>query len=280
MVKPIFEAKGISYRYPDGRLGLAETSLAVARSESVVILGANASGKTTLLQLLAGLVFSASGTIEAFGKTLSERLLLGGEFARSFRQRVGVLFQDTDAMLFNPTVYEEIAFGPLQLDLSPEEVCRRVEETIAMFALESIAQQPPHRLSGGERKRVALAAMLAVSPEVLLLDEPTSGLDPRSQRWFVELANELRGMGKTMVTTTHDLHVADEIADRVIVLDERHGVAAEGRPSEILIDIDLLLSVNLVHQHAHVHDGIVHVHPHSHLHMHDHHAGDTHESGR
>jgi len=270
MVREVFRLHDVAYGYPDGRVGVAGVSLSVAKGESVVVLGANASGKTTLLQLLAGLVFPASGSIEAFDEPLTEAVLREGRFARSFRQRVGVLFQDTEAMLFNPTVYDEIAFGPLQLDLPEEEVRRRVDEMAALFGLGPVMQQPPHQLSGGERKKVALAAILAASPEVLLLDEPTSGLDPRSQRWFVELAGELRGMGKTLVTTTHDLHVADEIGDRVVVLDEQHRAAADGRPRDILTNLDLLLSVNLVHEHAHVHDGIIHVHPHSHAHEHPH----------
>jgi cobalt/nickel transport system ATP-binding protein len=271
MVTSVFELKGASYRYPDGRTGIAYASLAVAEGESLVILGANASGKTTLLQLLGGLIFPGSGEVRAFGEPLTEAALERPGLNARFRQRVGILFQDADAMLFNPTVYDEIAFGPLQLDLSPDEVRRRVDDMIALFGLAAIADQPPHRLSGGERRKVALAAILAVSPEALLLDEPTSGLDPRSQRWFVELVQELRSTGKTLVTTTHDLHVADEIADRIIVLSEDHTIAAEGPRDAILTDLELLLSVNLVHEHTHLHDGVIHLHPHTHLHLHDHH---------
>ena len=270
MVRPVFRAESVVYRYPDGRLGLAEASLTVAPSESVVILGANATGKSTLLHLLAGLIFPAEGSVAAFGTVLTESALRDGEFARAFRQRVGVLFQDTDAMLFNATVYDEIAFGPLQLDLSERDVRRRVDEMLELLELRAVAQQSPHALSGGEKKKVALAVLLAVSPEVLLLDEPTGALDPRLQRWFVELAGELRRMGKTLVTATHDLHVAEEIADRVVVLGEDHRIAAEGPPLVILRDLELLLSVNLVHQHAHIHDGALHIHPHTHLHVHDH----------
>jgi len=270
MVKPAFELTEVSYRYPDGRAGLVNASLAVGEGESLVVLGANASGKTTLLQLLGGLIFPDSGSVEAFGAPLTAAALERPEFASAFRQRVGILFQDTDAMLFNPTVSDEIAFGPLQLDLPADEVRRRVDDMLALFGLEAIAQQPPHQLSGGERRKVGLAAILAVSPQVLLLDEPTGGLDPRSQRWFVEMVEELRGMGKTLVTTTHDLHVADEIADRIIVLGEQHTIAAEGPRHDILTDLELLLSVNLVHEHSHLHDGVIHVHPHTHLHLHEH----------
>jgi len=269
-VTHLFELETVTYRYPDGRVGVEEASLALGEAESLVILGANASGKSTLLRLLAGLSFPAAGSARAFGRELTEEALRAGEFARSFRQRVGVLFQDPDAMLFNPTVYDEIAFGPLQLDLSPEEVRRRVADMLDLLGLEAISDQPPHALSGGEKKKVALASLLAVSPQVLLLDEPTTGLDPRFQRWFVEFAVELRRLGKALVTSTHDLHIVEEIGDRVIVLGEDHSIAAAGTPREILSDLPLLLSVNLVHEHAHLHEGQLHIHPHTHLHGHEH----------
>ena len=270
MVTEVFRAGGISYSYPDGRLGLAEASFGVAEGESLIVLGANASGKSTLLHLLAGLVFPAAGEVQAFGTRLTEAALRDGEFARRFRQRVQLLFQDADAMLFNPTVYDEIAFGPLQLDLPVDDVRQRVEEMVALLGLGKVTQQPPFALSGGEKKKVALAALLAVSPEVLLLDEPTTGLDPRFQRWFVEIALELRELGKTLVTATHDLHIVPEIGDRVLVLGEDHRIAAAGTPPDILGDVDLLLQVNLVHEHAHIHDDAIHLHPHAHLHEHEH----------
>jgi len=270
MVTPVFKVEAASFIYPDGRVGVSETSLEVSSGDSLVILGANASGKSTLLRLLSGLAFSSAGLVYAFDTRLTEDALRDGEFLRRFRQRVALLFQDADAMLFNPTVYDEIAFGPLQLDLAADRVRQRVEDMLNLLGLRGIAHQPPHALSGGEKKKVALAALLAVSPEVLLLDEPTAGLDPRFQRWFVELAVELRNQGKTLVTATHDLHIVPEIGDRVIVLTEDHRIAATGRPQEILTDLGLLLSVNLVHQHAHLHDGELHLHPHAHLHDHAH----------
>jgi cobalt/nickel transport system ATP-binding protein len=270
VVTPVFEVESASYHYPDGRIGLAETSLVVGERESLVVVGANASGKSTLLSLLGGLLFATTGRVRGFGKELTEKALEDGEFARSFRQRVGVLFQHTEAMLFNPTVYDEIAFGPLQLDLTQEEVRRRVEDMLDLLGLRSVADQPPHLLSGGEQKKVALGAILAVSPQVLLFDEPTTGLDPRFQRWFVEFAVELRRAGKTLVTATHDLHIVEEISDRAIVLGEDHRIAAEGAPHDLLTNLPLLLRVNLVHEHAHIHDGELHIHPHTHLHGHGH----------
>jgi cobalt/nickel transport system ATP-binding protein len=271
MVTSLFEVSSVSYRYPDGRPGLSEMSLSVAERESLVILGANASGKSTLISLLGGLAFPTSGSVRAFGAELTESALEDGDYARAFRRRVGVLLQDTDAMLFNPTVYDELAFGPLQLDLSPGQVRQRVEDILQLLNLHSVSQQPPHLLSGGEQRKVALGAILSTSPDVLLLDEPTAGLDPRFQRWFVEFAVELRRLGKTLVIATHDLHIVEEVGDRVMVLGEDHRMAAVASPHEILIDLDLLLSVNLVHEHTHVHDGELHIHPHAHLHA-DHHS--------
>lgn len=270
MVGEVLRLNSVSYTYPDGRLGLADATVSVGAGESLVIVGANASGKSTLLRLLAGLVFPSGGEVIAYDTTLSETVLRNGPFAQSFRQRVALLFQDADAMLFNATVYDEIAFGPLQLDLASDQVRRRVDDMLDLFGLQPIAQQPPHALSGGEKKKVALAALLATSPEALLFDEPTAGLDPRFQRWFVEIAVELRRIGKTLVTATHDLHIVPEIGDRVIVLGEDHRIAALGAPSEVLSDLDLLLSVNLIHAHAHPHDSGVHLHPHAHLHEHGH----------
>lgn len=270
MVNEVFRLDSVSYSYPDGRPGLIEASLAVGAGESLLVLGANASGKSTLLRLLAGLAFPSAGEVRAFGAPLTEAALREGASAASFRQRVGVLFQNAEAMLFNPTVREEIAFGPLQLELSAEEVRARVEDLLDLCGLRAIAEQPPHALSGGEKKKVALAAALAVSPEVVLFDEPTAGLDPRFQRWFVEMAQGLREAGKTLVTATHDLHIVPEIGDRVIVLGEDHRLAAVGAPAEVLSDVGLLLSVNLVHAHAHWHEGELHLHPHTHLHDHEH----------
>ncbi len=267
---PVFALDGVSYSYPDGRLGLSEATLSIPAGESLIVLGANASGKSTLLRLLAGLALATSGTVQAFGEALTERRLEEVRLAADFRRRVGVLFQDTDVMLFNPTVYDEIAFGPLQLALSPEQVRTRVDDMLELLGLQSVAQQSPHALSGGERRKVAFAALLATSPEVLLLDEPTASFDPRFQRWFVELAVELRRMGKTLVTATHDLHIVEEIGHRVIVLGEDHRIAAEGLPHAILSNLGLLHSVNLIHAHAHPHDGERHEHPHAHLHEHEH----------
>jgi len=261
---PLFELSEISYSYPGGQPALEEVSFSVWPRESIVIVGANASGKSTLLHLLDGLIFPVSGSIRAFGEILSLRRMETADFVQQFRRKVGLVFQEAEAQLFCPTVKEEIAFGPLQLGLSREEVQKRVEETLLMSDLAGIEDRPPYSLSGGEKKKVALACVLAIEPEVLLLDEPTGDLDPRSQTWLVELLAGLRETGKTIISATHDLSIVEEIADRVLVLGEDHRLKAEGRPEAILNDSDLLLEVNLIHEHAHVHAGLEHRHPHGH----------------
>jgi cobalt/nickel transport system ATP-binding protein len=252
------------YDYAEGIPALAGVSLAVSAGERIVILGANGCGKTTLLKLLAGLLFPQRGTYRAFGREITERLLSRDRFGMFFRKEVGVLFQNVDAQLFNATVEEEIAFGPLQFHDPLEVVHRKVRESLDRFGLIGLAGRPPFALSGGEKKKVALAAMLAVDPQVLLLDEPTNGLDPRSSRILVDLIMEAQERGKTVVTSTNDLHIVSEIAGRVVVLSEDRRVLASGTPEAILQDRSILRAANLLHRHRHAHEGIWHEHEHEH----------------
>jgi cobalt/nickel transport system ATP-binding protein len=165
---------------------------------------------------------------------------------------------------------DEIAFGSLQLGCSQEEALEKSQEMMKMLGLEKIAHRSPHQISGGEKKKVALASMLAINPDVLLLDEPTGGLDPRTQVWLVEVLGELHSIGKTIITATHDLSILEEIADRAFVMEEGHTITAAGSPKEILDDFDLLLRVNLIHEHVHSHEEFLHSHKHLHFFTHRH----------
>jgi len=254
--KAIFELAGVAFDYPSGEKALQGIDLTIDRNEKVVLLGANGSGKSTLLKILNGLLFIKAGTIKAFGQDLSEKSLASEEFSFDFHRRVGFVFQNSDAQLFNSNVWEEIAFGPVQLGLPEKEVRRLVDDMIAMLGLEHLQQRPPFRLSGGEKKLVALASVLVLDPEVLLLDEPTNGLDPRTQRKLIRIIQQLSASGKTIISTTHNLEIVSEIADRVLVFSENHQLVAEGLCAEILSNIDLLAQVNLI-------DAEFHVHPHA-----------------
>ena len=268
----IYDLRRVEFVYGEAHRALQSVDLRLKPGERIAILGSNGCGKSTLLQIMDGLLFPTAGEAYAFGQELTEEIFRKASFTAFFRQRVGLLFQNPDVQLFCPTVFDEIAFGPLQLDLPREEVLHQCREMIRMLNLEKIAHRSPHQLSGGEKKKVALASVLAVNPDVLLLDEPTAGLDPRTQVWLVEVLGELHSMGKTIITATHDLSILEEIADRAYVMAEDHAIVADGASGEILDDLELLLRVNLIHEHAHEHEGFVHRHGHFHAfsHRHDH----------
>jgi cobalt/nickel transport system ATP-binding protein len=260
----IFELKDVGFNYPSGEKALEGINLTIKRGEKVALLGANGSGKSTLLKLLNGLLFIREGTLKAFGQVLSEKSLANEEFSFAFRRRVGFVFQNSDAQLFNSNVWEEIAFGPVQLGLPEAEVHRLVDEVVAMLGLERFLQRPPFKLSGGEKRLVALASVLSLNPDVLLLDEPTSGLDPRTQRKLIHLLQQLNKAGKTIIVATHNLETVEEIADRALIFSEDHHLVADGPCEEILSNIDLLIKANLVdeefHLHPHGHQTLIHAH--------------------
>ena len=267
---PVFETRNLTYRYDEGQIALDGVNLSIRVGESVAILGSNGSGKSTLLKLLDGLYFPASGEICAFGQPLSEQNLAEEAFNFDFRRRVGLVFQDSDVQLFSPSVWDEVAFSPLQLGFTVGEVERRVADALQALRIEKLSGRAPHRLSGGEKKRVAIASVLSLNPQVWLLDEPTAGLDPRSQSWLIDFILEQRQAGKTMVTATHDLSIVEEIADRIYILDEAHQLVAEGAPGDLLKDTDLLVACNLVHAHRHHHPAGEHAHVHTHMQRHKH----------
>jgi cobalt/nickel transport system ATP-binding protein len=226
-----FDIAGVHYGYR-GVPALAGLSLTIPLGARVALIGANGSGKSTLLRLLDALCFPDAGTIRAFGEPLNEQVLEDEARAHAFRRRVGFVFQDSNTQLFNPTVFDELAFGPLQLGWPKSEIRRRIDEILEMFAIGELRHRSPHRLSGGEKKRVALAAVLITRPEVVLFDEPTAALDPQSQTTIIDFLGR-RGGGMTFVTATHDLSTVKDIADHCILL-EAGRVAAEGSPSAMV----------------------------------------------
>jgi cobalt/nickel transport system ATP-binding protein len=243
--------------------------------EQIAIMGANGSGKSTLLSVLNALIYPTSGELYAFGNAVKEEVftsLDGNEFGRYFRKKVGFLFQNADVQLFSSTVFDEIAFGPLQLGLPKEEVTKRTEEVMAMMDISTLTDRAPHTLSGGEKKKVCIASILSVNPDVLLLDEPTAGLDPRTQLWLIELLQDLAQAGKTIITATHDLDIIEQISTRAIVFGEDHTIKADSHCTKVMNDLDLLLSANLIHRHMHRHGRLMHEHLHRHEgeHYHEH----------
>ena len=249
---------------------LCGINLEIEKGEKIAVIGSNGSGKSTLLHILDGLLFADKGNVAAFGHSLTEEALNNGEFSRDFRRKVGYVFQNPDVQLFCPDVWEEVTFGPAQLDIPKEEIIKRTKGILKEMGIEHLKERLPYDLSAGEKKKVAIASILAVDPEVLLLDEPTAELDPRSSRHMVEAIIQAHNKGKTIITATHDMHILPEIADKIYILSEEKKIAGFGPADKILQDKDLLERYNLIHTHTHRHPEITHTHPHLHLDQHDH----------
>lgn len=274
----IFNLQKVMYSYATGSAVLRDVTLDFRAGERTVVLGANGTGKSTLLSLLNGLVFPTSGSVTAFGRTLSEEAFEDRPFSTDFRKRVAFVFSNPDVQLFSATVWDDIAFGPLQLGLHEKKIREIVSGLLESLNIGDLAERAPHTLSDGQKKKVAIASSLATDPDVLLLDEPTSGLDPRTQVWLIEILHELHKKGKTIISATHDLSIADDIADRAVVISEDHTIAADGAFHEVIANDELLLRVNLIHEHAHYHGDTAHVHRHGHFgHIHEH-GGTMHDT--
>lgn len=265
-ISPVFELKDVSYAYRPGEPALRGVNLRIAAGERLALLGPNGCGKSTLQKVLAGLVFP-DGRVTAFGRDITAPAFKDKDFAAAFRRKVGFVFQNSDVQMFCASVLDEVMFGPLAMGLPPDEARHRAEETMAYIGILALAERLPHHLSGGEKKKVAIAAVLAVNPDVLILDEPTNGLDPRTQRWVLESLADLAAAGKTIITATHHLDIVGELAERVVVMAEGHTIIADGSPAAILENRELLLAANLIDERYHVHlhgaDGHVHIHRHS-----------------
>jgi cobalt/nickel transport system ATP-binding protein len=263
----MFQVDQVTFRY-GSVVALNKVSLDIQEGRRSALLGANGSGKSTLLRMLDGLCFPDSGAISFRGDKIDPLTLEDDKFAQAFRRRVGLVFQNPDVQLFNPTVFDEVAFGPLQMRWSKNDIRDRVESTLETLEITHLKDRPPHRLSGGEKKRVAIASVLVLDPEVLLLDEPTAALDPRSQSQIIDL---LIGWGdgkKTVITATHDLGLVEDIADDCFLL-QNGTLVAHGAPAGILENESLLRGSNLIHEHRHSHPGLgieagIHTHPHTH----------------
>ncbi len=262
----IYELTNMSYQYSDGKTALQDLNLTVAAKERLVLLGPNGCGKSTLQKILAGLIFASSGHVTAFGADIQLQSMKDKRFSTAFRRKVGFVFQNSDVQIFCTSVLDEIMFGPLAMGMNFAQAKERAEELLSFTGISALAHSSPHHLSGGEKKKVAIAAVLAVNPEVLIFDEPTNGLDPRSQRWIIDTINQLNQAGKTIILATHYLELVPELADRVVVLDDNHRIIASDKPETILADRELLLTANLIdpryHLHLHGTDRHVHVHLH------------------
>jgi cobalt/nickel transport system ATP-binding protein len=232
---PTLDIKELSYAYPDGHRALRSVSLRLCPGEKVALVGPNGAGKSTLLVHLNGIIERQSGSIEICGLELNRKTI-----AR-VRAMVGLVFQSPDDQLFSPTVFDDVAYGPVYQGLQPREVQARVDEALRMVHMEAYIKRVSHHLSVGEKKRIAIATVLSMKPDVLVLDEPTAGLDPRARRTLIEL---LRELPQTMIVATHDLPLVKELLPRTVIMDEGQ-IVADGLTKEILANPELLAAHGL-----------------------------------
>jgi cobalt/nickel transport system ATP-binding protein len=233
-LEPIIEVFQLSYQYPDGRTALSEINLKVFPGEKLALVGANGAGKSTLLMHLNG-IFSGKGKIRVDGMELNKSNL------GKIRALVGVVFQNPDDQLFSPTVFEDVAYGPIYQGLDKTYVKARVDEALNEVHMIEYADRNPYHLSGGEKKRIAIATVLSMQPKILLFDEPTAGLDPRARRESIEL---LETLPQTMLIATHDLEMTRQLTTRMVIL--KHGHIVQDAPTgQVLAQPDLLFANDL-----------------------------------
>ncbi|MEU6844477.1 ABC transporter ATP-binding protein [Streptomyces sp. NPDC046716] len=224
------DVSGLAFAYPDGHQALFGVDFSVARGERVALLGPNGAGKTTLVLHLNGILTGGAGTVKVAGMPVDKRNMA------EIRRKVGIVFQDPDDQLFMPTVREDVAFGPAAAGMKGAELEARVRKALSLVGMEEYADRPPHHLSFGQRRRVAVATVLAMEPEILVLDEPSSNLDPASRR---ELADILRSLDVTVLMVTHDLPYALELCPRALILSDGV-IAADGPTGDLLRDEELM----------------------------------------
>ncbi len=231
-MREAIEVSDLDYKYVDGTKALDSINFRIFEGEKVVVVGPNGAGKTTFLLHLNGILKGNGGSIRIFGEDVS------GMSREDIVRKIGVVFQDPDDQLFMPTIFDDIAFGPINLGLSESEVRERVTKSLSVVGLEGYENRAPHNLSFGEKKKAALAAVLSMEPQILVLDEPTANLDPRSRRDLLQKIKELNRQGITIIIASHDVNALPELADRIYVLNKK--IMAEGSPREIFSDSQLL----------------------------------------
>lgn len=232
--------ENLSFTYPDGTRALKNINIEIEKGEKVAIIGPNGAGKSTLFSHFNGLTEPTSGCVKIEGKPISfekDELL-------KVRQKVGIVFQDPNDQLFAPTVKEDIAFGPMNLGLSYDEVEKRVEDALKMVGMENYEDKTPHHLSGGQQKRIAIAGIIAMKPELMILDEPTAGLDPDGVEKVLNIMNQLNEEGMTLIISSHDIDMISKYADKIFVLYNGEIIESENK-NKIFSDMELLKKAHL-----------------------------------
>jgi len=241
----MIKLENISFTYKN-KLALDNVNVHIKEGESVAIIGPNGSGKSTFLKLLNTIIFPNQGKY-IFNKTeINENRLKDNKYLKLFHKRLGFVFQNSDAQLFCSTVFEEVAFGLMQMELPEAEVNERVQDCLNLLNIDKLKEEHPYNLSGGEKKRVAIASVLAMNPEVITLDEPMNGIDPKGKRFLRDLLIALNKSGKTIICATHDFEYIEGIFNRVIVFSEEHKIIRDDKYENVIKDEDFLREYNII----------------------------------
>lgn len=219
----MIELKNVCYAY-GSEIALRYINLNIQKGESVIIQGPNGCGKSTLIKLLNGIIFPMEGSYTYQGHEITEKTLKDPRFAKWFHQQMGYVFQNADTQLFCGSVEEEIAFGPIQMGLSEGKIKQRTDDCLKLFGIEKLRERPPYHLSGGEKRKVSLACILSMNPEVLILDEPLAGLDESTQKMLIDFLKKFHAAGKTLIIITHNNQLAKELGTRFIKMNDKHEI--------------------------------------------------------
>ena len=236
----VIETKDVSYQYPDGTSALQNVNFRAPKGKIVALLGPNGAGKSTLFLHFNGILRPSSGKILVDEKPIN----YDKKELMRIRQKIGIVFQNPDDQLFAPTVLEDVAFGPFNMGLKQDEVEKRVQEALERVGMDGFEKKPPHHLSGGQKKRVAIAGILAMRPEIMVLDEPTSGLDPKGASQILRILYQLNQEGMSIVISTHDVDLVPLYASKVYIISDGR-IIKEGKPSEVFGDVETIRGANL-----------------------------------
>lgn len=241
----MIKLENISFTYKN-KLALDNVNVQVKEGESIAIIGPNGSGKSTLLKLLNAIIFPSQGKYIFDEVEINENYLKDNKSLKLFHKRLGFVFQNSDTQLFCSTVFDEIAFGLMQMDLPNEEVNKRVNDCLNLLNINKLKEEHPYNLSGGEKKRVAIASVLALNPQVITLDEPMNGIDPKGKNFLRELLIDLNKSGKTIICATHDFEYVEGIFNRAIVFSDEHKIIRDDKYEDIIKDEDFLRKYNII----------------------------------
>lgn len=242
----MIDIKNVFYSYSDKVPALRDINLHIDEGEAIALVGVNGSGKSTLMKLINGLISPDRGAYFFQGEEITHKKLQNNIFSKSFHKKIGFVFQNSDVQLFCSNVYDEIAFGPRQMGMTEEEVQKRVEDVLKLLKIEELKDRQPYHLSGGEKKKVALATVVVLNPEVYIFDEPMNGLDPKTKRFLKEFMIDLNKVGKTILCSTHDFEYVQGIFKRAVVFSGDHEIIRDGSYEEIINDRDFLGENNII----------------------------------